>query len=327
MAKRSTYYVQSERLDDAVAVVDAARNATEKTIYRLSDAAHCFVLAEVAMRREQKAEAIQHLGEGLQQARNPIKAGMLFSLTRCLPRLLSLAIEAGIEPEAVRYLIKRWNVAPHAAMHDRWPWPVKIYALGEFRVLVDDVPLPSKGKAHFRVLALLKAIIACGARQVGAQTLAEWLWPDAEGDTAATSLKVNLHRLRKLLGRDDAVLLHDGKVSLNERVCWLDVWSFEVAASEERSSIARADHADQLDRLLMYRGHFLAQDDYPWAIAPRDRLRTLFQRAALAAGRHRESAQEFEAAAALYQRYLDADPSAEAVHRQLILCEKEIGRR
>jgi LuxR family transcriptional regulator, maltose regulon positive regulatory protein len=323
----AAYYVQNGRLDEAVVVVEAARNATEKTIYRLSDAAHCFVLAEVAMRREQKAEAILHLRDGLQHARNPIKAGMLFSMTRCLPRLLSLAIQQEIEPEVVRYLIKRWNVTPHAAFHDRWPWPVKIYALGEFRVLVDDVPLPSKGKAHFRVLALLKAIIASGARQVSAQTLEEWLWPDAEGDTAATSLKVNLHRLRKLLGHDDAVLLHDGKVSLNDRVCWLDVWSFEVAASEERSSIARADRADQLDRLLMYRGHFLAQDDYPWAIAPRDRLRTVFQRAALAAGRHRESAQEYEAAAALYERCLDADPSAEAVHRQLILCEKEIGRR
>lgn len=326
----AAYYVQSGRLDDAVAVVEAARNATAKTIYRLSDAAHCFVLAEVAVRRDQKAEAIQHLRDGLQHARNPIKAGMLFSMTRCLPRLLSLAIEEGIEPETVRYLIKRWNVTPHAAVHDRWPWPVKIYVLGDFRVLVDDVPLPSKGKAHFRVLALLKAIIACGARQVSTQTLAEWLWPDAEGDAAATSLKVNLHRLRKLLGHDDAVLLHDGKVLLNERVCWLDVWSFEAAAcnaSEARNSIERSDHAGQLDGLLIYRGHFLAQDDYPWAIAPRDRLRTMFQRAALAAGRYRESAQEYEAAAALYERCLEADPSAEAVHRQLILCQKEIRRR
>lgn len=326
----AAYYVQSGRAEEAVAVVEAARNATAKTIYRLSDAAHCFVLAEVAVNRDQKAEAIQHLRDGLQHARNPIKAGMLFSMTRCLPRLLSLAIEAGIEPETVRYLIKRWNVTPDAAVHDRWPWPVKIYALGEFRVLVDDAPLPSKGKAHFRVLELLKAIIAAGARQASAQTLAEWLWPDADGDAAAASLKVSLHRLRKLLGHDDAVLLHDGKVSLNKRLCWLDVWSFEAAvsnASEERNSTEHSDRAYPLNSLTIYTGQFLAQDDYLWAIAPRDRLRTKFQRAALAAGKCHESAEEYEAAAALYERCLEADPSAEAVHRQHMLSQKDILRR
>jgi LuxR family maltose regulon positive regulatory protein len=75
-----------------------------------------------------------------------------------------------------------------------------------------------------RECVLKRRAIAGGARQVGSETLAEWLWPDADGDTAAASFKVSLHRLRKLLGRDDAVLLHDGKVSLNERMCWLDVW-------------------------------------------------------------------------------------------------------
>ena len=77
----------------------------------------------------------------------------------------------------------------------------------------------------------------------------------------------------------------------------------------------------------MYTGQFLAQDDYLWAIAPRDRLRTKFQRAALAAGKCHESAQEYEAAAALYERCLEADPSAEPVRRQLILCQKDILRR
>ena len=321
----AAYYAQSGRVDEAAAVVEAAKRATAKTIYRLSDAAHCFVLAEVALRRKDRSLAIEHLREGLQHARNPIKAGMLFSMTRCLPHLLALAIEDGLEPDAVRFLIKRWNVTPDISVHDRWPWPVKIYTLGEFRVLVDDAPLPSKGKAHFKVVALLKAIVAAGAKQVNSSTLAEWLWPDADGDTAASNLKVSLHRLRRLLGHDEAVLLHDGKVSLNERLCWLDVWSFEMVIGDTSDKDPLVDQSEsrlQADPLAVYKGHFLPQDDFHWVLAPRERLRSKFQRAVLAMGKRHENAKEYDVAVALYERCLEADPSAEALHRQLMLCLK-----
>jgi DNA-binding SARP family transcriptional activator len=326
----AAYYVQADRLDEAVAVVGTARRATAQTIYCLSDAAHCFVLAEVALRRNNQALAIEHLREGLQHARNPMKAGMLFSMTRCLPGLLSLAIDEGLEADAVAYLIRRWNIVPDVSMQDRWPWPVKIYALGQFRVLVDDVPLPAKGKAHFKVLALLKAIIAGGGRQVSSETLAEWLWPDAEGDTAAASFKVSLHRLRKLLGRDDAVLLHDGKVSLNERVCWVDVWGFEAAidhAGAETMATNKRQYESQINTLGIYRGYLLPQDDVPWLLGPRERLRAKFQRAALTAGKRQESAKQYDAAAALYERCIEADPSAEGLHCQLMRCLRDAGRR
>ena len=321
----AAYYAQSGRVDEAAAVVEAARRATAKTIYRLSDAAHCFVLAEVALRRTDRSLAIEHLREGLQHARNPIKAGMLFSMTRCLPRLLSLALDEGLETETVCYLIKRWNVTPDASAFDRWPWPVKIYTLGEFRVLIDNAPLASKGKAHFKVLALLKAIIAAGAQQVGSTTLAEWLWPDADGDTAASNLKVSLHRLRKLLGHEEVVLLHDGKVSLNKRLCWLDLWSFETVINDTNDKDHRGSRSEshlQPDTLAMYKGRFLSQDDFHWLLASRERLRSKFQRAVLATGKRHESAKEYDVAAALYERCLEADPSAEALHRQLMRCRK-----
>jgi LuxR family transcriptional regulator, maltose regulon positive regulatory protein len=325
----AAYYAQTGRLDEAVEVVEATKQATAKTIYRLSDAAHCFVLAEVALRRNDRPQAIEHLREGLQHARNPIKAGMLFSMTRSLPRLLSLAIEEELDSEAVHTLIERWRVTPGAAVLDRWPWPVKIYALGEFRVLVRDAPLPSKGKAHFKVLALLKAIVAGGARQVSSQTLAEWLWPDADGDMAAANLKVSLHRLRKLLGREDAVLLHDGKFALNDRVCWLDVWGFDAGFSDtshEYSSVNKNGSDSTGHTIDLYKGHLLPQDDFVWLLAPRERLRAKFQRMALAAGKRHEAAQDFDAAARLYEGCLAIDASAEALHRHLMLCLKHAGR-
>jgi LuxR family transcriptional regulator, maltose regulon positive regulatory protein len=308
----AAYYLQLDRLDEAQAVVETARVETEKMVHRVGDATYCFVLADVALRRDMRSLAITHLREGLQYARNPLQAGMLFSMARCLPRLLGLAVDESLAPEVTRNLIRRWNVTPPAEVQDRWPWPVKIYTLGQFRVLSNDAPLRSKGKAHFKVLALLKAIIAAGAREVSSEALAEWLWPDVDGDTAASNMRASVHRLRKLLDCDGAVLLHDGKVSLNERLCWLDLWSFETSSAEKA--------------LSLYRGHFLPQDDFFWIIALRERLHAKFQRAALDVGRQHESAGAYEAAAELYQRCLEADPSAEALHRQLMRCLKAAGR-
>lgn len=70
----------------------------------------------------------------------------------------------------------------------------------------------------------------------------------------------------------------------------------------------------------------MAQDDYPWLFGPRDRLRAKFHRAAHDAGKRYEAAQDFDAAARLYERCLETDPSAEALYRQLMLCLKEAGR-
>jgi DNA-binding SARP family transcriptional activator len=324
--------VQADRLDEADAVVGTARRATAQTIYCLSDAAHCFVLAEVALRRNNRALAIEHLRDGLQHARNPMKAGMLFSMTRCLPGLLSLAIDEGLEADAVAYLIRRWNIVPDVSVQDRWPWPVKIYALGQFRLLVDDVPLPAKGKAHFKVLALLKAIIAGGARQVGSETLAEWLWPDADGDTATASFKVSLHRLRQLLDRHHAVLLNDGKgavglVTGGWGISGTSIFQSGYPFTADNNASTMRQHESQINCLGIYRGCLLPQDDFPWLLGPRERLRAKFQRAALTAGKREESAKQHEAAAAFYERCIEADPSAEGLHCQLMLCLRAAGRR
>jgi LuxR family transcriptional regulator, maltose regulon positive regulatory protein len=312
LAIEAAYSAQAVRLEDALALLNSASDRSTKRDYCLIDTLCSLVLAEVALRRADRPQALTHLRAGLQHARNPMKAGLLFCMTRCLPGLLTVAIDEGLEPEVVGVLIERWNLAPDATVQDRWPWPVKIYALGAFRVLVNGGPPPSKGKAHYKVLRLLKAIVAAGAREVAAQTLAEWVWPEADGDLAAASLRVTVHRLRKLLGHDDAVLYHDGKISLNDRLCWLDVWSFEAAAD---------------GGLALYKGHLLPQDDFPWMLGSRERLRAKFQRAAIAAGKRHETAGEYEAAAMLYESCLEADPSAEALYRQLMLCLKDAGRR
>lgn len=312
-AAEASYLCQSGRLDEAEAQCDAAGTALAGTIYRFTDAAFLFVRCEIARRRGDPSHAMDCLRRALNESRNPIKAGMLFSLTRCLPGLLQLAIDRGIEPDTTRLLIDRWNLGREVMRGDLHLWPVSVRTLGVFEIRVDGREVCAAGRPQFKVLALLKALIAAGGRHVSSRQLEEWLWPDAEGDASVGNLKVTMHRLRKLLGRDDALILHDGCISINESVCWVDIWRFESGSDDEG--------------LALYQGRFLDQDDSPWALSTRERLSARFQRTALSIGNRYETGGKFDAAAQLYERCLRAEPYSEALYRQLMLTLKAAGRQ
>ena len=146
-----------------------------------------------------------------------------------LARVAAKALEAGIEVEYVRELIRKNRLVPDPSAPDleKWPWPVKVYTLGRFSLVVDGKVLPSARKTRQKPLLLLKGLIALGGREVPEEQLSEILWPDADGDLAHQSLAKTLERLREMLGDDRAVLLRDGRLTLNNRHCWVDVWEFE----------------------------------------------------------------------------------------------------
>ena len=53
------------------------------------------------------------------------------------------------------------------------------------------------------------------------------LWPEAEGDAAHVSFNTTLHRLRKLIENEKTIQLREGRVTLDRKHCWVDVWAFE----------------------------------------------------------------------------------------------------
>src|SRR5207244_178922 len=71
------------------------------------------------------------------------------------------------------------------------------------------------------------ALGAFGGRDVSESQLTETLWPDAEGDAAHEACAITLHRLRKLLGHDQAISLQRNHFSLDPCYVWVDVWAFE----------------------------------------------------------------------------------------------------
>jgi ATP/maltotriose-dependent transcriptional regulator MalT len=134
-----------------------------------------------------------------------------------MARLCAKALEAGIEVEYVRQLVRARQLVPDTARAEatEWPWPVRIVTLGRFEMQRDGVALRFSKKAPRRPLDLLMALVALGGVEVPEDRLTEALWPDAEGDAAQRALSINIFRLRRLLGTERAIRRQSGCVGLD----------------------------------------------------------------------------------------------------------------
>jgi DNA-binding SARP family transcriptional activator len=218
--------------------------------------------------------------------------------------LCAKALEAGIEPEYIRALVRaRQLLPPPDAVHlETWP----VFA----------------GKTQKRPLDLLKVLVALGGRDVAQGEVAQVLWSQAEGDAATAAFNTTLKRLRALLGRADAITLSAGKLAINPHVCWVDVWAFE-----RELRLAGADVEATEQALATYRGPFLGTEEHSWSIPLRERLRARLLRGVRAIGSRLEAAEGWAAAAELYQRGLDADDVAEELYQRLMVCHDRLGQR
>jgi len=219
-------------------------------------------------------------------------------------------------------------VAAHR--RDARAFPVRIRALGGFEILIDGIAFASGTKPQRRPLDLLKLLVLSDATPIGAGELADKLWPDSDGDTARNCLQVAVHRLRRLLGHEHAVLVHDRKLRLDRRLCWVDLWQFETEVAQlVEMPIGGAEFASRAHHALrLYRGQLFAHEpDQAWMLAPRERLRRTWLDLVRRLGRHYEMRGEWDAGHDLYQTAIELDPLAEELYRKLMLCQHTVGHR
>jgi DNA-binding SARP family transcriptional activator len=297
-------------------------------------------LAEAQLRLDAGQE-----DEGLAALRRAMALGRERGYVNChgwrspvMARLCARALEAGIEVEYVKDLIRRRRLVPDppALASEEWPWPVKVYTLGRFEVVRDGRPVTFAGKAQRRPLLLLKALIAFGGRAVREDRLIEVLWPDADGDAAQQALATTVFRLRKLLGDGRVLQRQEGQLGLDPRVCWVDAWAVEhllgraeTPAEPNQNGNGRCEASRWIDQAAwLYRGPFLGGDsEAPWASSFGECLRRRLRRHLDELAAHWEVAGDGERAAQYYERALEVDPCAEDVARRLMTTYRGLGRR
>jgi LuxR family transcriptional regulator, maltose regulon positive regulatory protein len=249
--------------------------------------------------------------------------------------LCEKALEAGIEVEQAREIIRRCGLAmEQSSLHiiENWPWPLKIYTLGRFSIIKDGAPLKFAGKVQQMPLRMLKLLISLGGREIAEVAITEALWPDADGDQAHQSFESNLHRLRKLLGHTEVLRLCDGKITIDGRYCWVDVWAFERLAVqandyEQNGKVEKAWEFVE-KALALYEYDFLSGDSHErWVVSPSERLKAKYFKKLLYLGHSLESAGHFERAAHHYERGLEVDDRVEEIYQRLMVCYSRIGKR
>lgn len=248
--------------------------------------------------------------------------------------LCAFAIKNDIEADHAITMIRKQNLAPtgDTAEIENWPWPIKIYTLGRFSIVLNNKPLRFNSRAQSKPLELLKILVAFGGREVSESRFVEALWPDAEGDSAHSAFDTTLYRLRKLIDNDKAIILQDGRLTLDPKYCWVDVWVYERLLGKLESKIREGSNKEIVSLtekvFNLYQGYFLSDSaDMYWAMALRDRLHSKFSRQVNAVGQQLESQDQWDQAIDYYQRALEIDALAEIFYQRLIKGYQRQGRQ
>lgn len=328
--------VQFERGDHDAAerTLDITYDMNHKQLNSQFIECHVHLLrAYYADRQSNNERALEMLCKAFPLARQYGFFTMTWWRPEMMSRLCTLSLLNNIEPDFTHDLILRQQLLPeeNGPEIESWPWAIKLFTLNRFSVLINNKPLQFEGRAKSKPLELLKTVIAQGGRDVSESLVVEALWPDAEADAAHSAFDTTLHRLRKLIGNDRAIILQDGRVTLSQRHCWVDIWALErtLDTMEQQLPDAPEAHVERLTQKLfkLYPGQFLNENsDSSWALAMRNRLHSRVLRQFSAIGCYWSERKQWEILADLCKRILEIEPLAEEYYQVLMTAYLELGR-
>jgi len=186
-------------------------------------------LAYMYSRKGERPQAIEHLRHGFILAHRKNYLSFFLFVPEMMETLAVIALEEEIETDFVLRFIKRSQLFPQPPpTHlSSWPWSLKIYTLGQLEIHCQGKPLVLSAKSPRKPLELLKFLICTRGQKIAREKIADRLWPESDGDRSIQSLNTTLHRLRKLLCFDQAVIMKKGRLFLNTDFCWVDSWHFD----------------------------------------------------------------------------------------------------
>ena len=178
--------------------------------------------------------ALSHLKQALNFANQYNLIPGLWICDDALADILADAINNDIEPEYACKILAKRRIAPLEISYtiESWPWPIRIYTLDRFETFIAGHKCKTSSRSRPKVFSLLQTLIMFGGKQVREELISETVWPDAEGDAAHQLFDTTLFRLRKFLGSHEALINKEGRLSLNEKICWLDIWALDIGINK-----------------------------------------------------------------------------------------------
>jgi DNA-binding SARP family transcriptional activator len=317
---------------EALEVLRREANLPGRAGFPLLEQVHLLLRSWRDLEGGDEIAGLARLGEGLALGRSRNLGTVPLVQPLLMATLCRRALEHGIETEFVRAMVRRrrfrWPAPPPQVVG--WPWPLRITTLGGFVVQGDE---EYGGARHLskRPADLLQLLVVLGGRAVSLRRIARQLWPQADPEAALLSLTVTLHRLRKTLGFEEALILRQGKLHLDPHLCWVDTWAVEGLCQEVEEVVRRGWRPGEPRRLAdtlldLYRGPFLAAAADPSPVtAMRDVLLGKFAAAVRHLGRGLEAEEGSAAAERLFWRAVPPSRCQREICESLLACYRHRG--
>lgn len=240
----------------------------------------------------------------------------LINLPDHLAELCADALELGIEADFCTALIQRRALVPPESSPSRWPWPLRLFVLGDFRMELNGAAVNPGAKPSTRSLDILRVLAIAKDHACSLQDIYEWLWPDAEGDQAKAACEQALHRLRKLLSTSDLIVQREARLYLSAQHTWVDLvdWERKLTLALRTSQEAVMQRAlDEFGGPLFHSERAAA-----WALPAIERVRSKFIELAGRLARKLEAQGNHAGARAVFLRAIDRYPTSAVCYEGLI---------
>lgn len=242
-----------------------------------------------------------------------------------MTKLLSVALQYDIETEYVRSIIQRRSMHTETSSleNDLWPRPIQIYTLGKFAVLIDGEPLKFSHKTQQKPLELLRYLCTGNGEKIRRDRLVDALWGKPEGDLDEQSLRTTLHRLRRILTYENAIVLEDQFIFLDLRVVWVDNFVF-VHAAQQKSVLENQDSMRKT--LAYYADPFLKGEMLSWTKSYRAEIHKNYKKLIRGYCDHLLGCGNVNEAIEYYRSAIDMAPVEESFYYDLMKIHIQLGQ-
>jgi DNA-binding SARP family transcriptional activator len=208
-----------------------------------------------------------------------------------------------------------------------------IRLLGEFQVRVEDKAVPESQWPRRQARQLVKLLALTPSHQLHRQQLIDSICPDLNAESGAASLHKIIHLARHALepslesgAKSQFIATHAQHVQLRAPGgIWIDVDQFEQLSDAAMRTRAVPDYERAL---ALYGGDLLTEDRYAdWCAPKRDQLRAVHEQLLLRLGRAVAKEAQHGRAIRLFETLVEAVPSNEEAHRELMTLYALTGRR
>jgi predicted ATPase/DNA-binding SARP family transcriptional activator/DNA-binding CsgD family transcriptional regulator len=210
---------------------------------------------------------------------------------------------------------------------------LRIYLLGEFRVMVGSRAIAAKEWRLHKARNLLKLLALAPNHRLHREQLLDYLWPELDLEAALNNLYRVVYSVRHVLepslehlSSSIYLRFQDEIITLSPSLpLWIDVEQFEAA---RRAIIESQQPAAYQAALALYSGDLLPDDRYEeWAIKRREQLRRSYLSLLTELARLYIAREKYDAAIETLQKLTSEEPTLEEAHQQLMTLYITTGQR